>query len=311
MSNESRHISTLPQGHVVNDYRILSVLGHGGFGITYLAEDIELNTRVAIKEYLPDKIAFRDHELNVRAKSSDEDEFRQGIERFLYEVQTLRGVKHPNIIGVRKHFAAHGTAYIVFDYLEGESLSDHLRRNPQMSEVEIRRLLFPLLDGLEALHNARTLHRDIKPENIYLCRNGTPVLLDFGAARTMPLRRSQNQTKLYSLGYSPAEQYATDTEQGPWTDIYAIAATLYRIITGQPPAEASRRWVADVRKKRDPMPPIAQVAAGKYSPGFLSAIDWALAFAPEKRPRSIGEWRVALCSCRSGVASNRPDAATD
>ncbi|MGE0736143.1 MAG: right-handed parallel beta-helix repeat-containing protein [Alphaproteobacteria bacterium] len=300
MASKSAHVFALPSGHVLNDYRILAVLGHGGFGITYLAEDTKLRMQVAIKEYLPNEIAVRADGLTVRSKSSDDDgDFQWGLDRFLREAQTLARFKHPNIIGVRRYFEAHGTAYMVMDYEDGESLSDVLNERPDMSEAEIGRLLFPLLDGLETVHKGQTLHRDIKPGNIYVRRDGTPVLLDFGAARTAIGRRSASLNKVFTPGYAPAEQYETDGEQGPWTDIYAMAAVLYRIIGGEAPPEATKRTGAMARKQRDPMRPAIQVGEGRFSHGFLEAIDWALSVVEDERPRSIAEWRAAL---RSGQA---------
>jgi len=307
MTSKTAHVFALPSGHVLNDYRILAVLGHGGFGITYLAEDTKLRMQVAIKEYLPNEIAVRADGLTVRSKSSDDDgDFQWGLDRFLREAQTLARFKHPNIIGVRRYFEAHGTAYMVMDYEDGESLSEVLNERPDMTEAEIGRLLFPLLDGLETVHKGQTLHRDIKPGNIYVRRDGTPVLLDFGAARTAIGRRSASLNKVFTPGYAPAEQYETDGEQGPWTDIYAMAAVLYRIIGGEAPPEATKRTGAMARKQRDPMRPAVHIGEGRFSHGFLEAVDWALAVVEDERPRSIAEWRAAL---RAGqVEIGRPAA---
>ena len=219
MTAHPDHHYALPVGHQLGDYEILSILGHGGFGITYLAEDIKLKTKVAIKEYLPADIAVRTTDLTVRSRTSDDDgDFAWGLDRFLKEAQTLARFNHPNIVGVRRFFEDNGTAYMVMDYQEGDSLSSVLARHGRLEESEIFEILAPLLDGLEAVHAADILHRDIKPGNIYIRNDGSPVLLDFGAARTALGQRSMSLHKVFTPGYAPAEQYETSGHQGPWTD---------------------------------------------------------------------------------------------
>ena len=175
----------LPVGKILSDYRIEGLLGQGAFGITYLAIDVNLNRKYAIKEYYPREFAYRDGTLKVSASGSKEDieTFKWGLERFLDEARILARFSEPNIIGVQRFFEANGTAYLVMDYCEGESLDEKIKKNGPLNKNQLEKILFPLLDGLEKVHKANFLHRDIKPANIFIRFDGTPVLLDFGAAR--------------------------------------------------------------------------------------------------------------------------------
>ncbi len=291
--------NTLPVGYRLHQYRIETVLGAGGFGITYKAVHEALQTRAAIKEYFPVEWSYRDRdEVNVLAntqgalptsEAGQDACYTWGLERFLNEARILAQVSHPGVVRVRDFFEANGTAYIVMDYEDGEPLSQLLQREKTLSEEQVRRLLDDVLPALEAVHGLGYLHRDLKPANLYRRSDGRTILIDFGAARQALGRRSKSVTSVFSPGYSPIEQYLVDGKgYGPWTDIYAVGSVLYHCVTGSAPIEAPAR-VLD-----DPLRPAEEVAAGKYSPALLRAIDRAMAVRPEKRFQSTLQMRAAL-----------------
>ncbi|MDE2741004.1 MAG: serine/threonine-protein kinase, partial [Gemmatimonadota bacterium] len=233
--SEEQHRLALSQGTRIRDFEFHRVLGHGGFGITYLGWNLTLDIPVAIKEYLPTDLATREQDLFVVPQSSQvASDFQWGLERFLDEARTLARFQHPNIVRVHQYFEAHGTAYIAMDYVEGEDLSTYLARKGTLSEDELKGILYPLLDALEVIHRADFLHRDIKPGNIVIRdTDGSPVLLDFGSARQAIEAKSRPITSIVTPGYAPIEQYSSQVRQGPWTDIYALGGVCYRALTGQ------------------------------------------------------------------------------
>ena len=272
-------------------YRIERVIGSGGFGITYEAFDIGLAAPVAIKEYYPSQFGVRDATYSVRPRSErDREIFDRLLASFLREARTLNQFEHPAIVRVLSVFEAYGTAYMVMKYETGPSLKAWLAdlvRLPTQSELD--RLVPPLLDALEMMHNADFLHRDIAPDNIIVRADGSPVLLDFGASRRVMGEMTGTLTGVVKKGYSPQEQYATDSRsQGPWTDIYALGATLYRCISGETPNEATERMLDDATL------PAVEAGAGRYRPEFLAAIDAAIVLRPRERPASIAIWRDML-----------------
>ena len=283
-------LNALPQGHRLQEYELVRVLGFGGFGMTYLGFDHHLDKAVAIKEFLPSDIATRTNEGSVAPQASDfRGDFQWGLERFLDEARTLARFDHRHIIKVYRFFEAHGTAYIVMEYAEGETLSAYLERKGTLTEAELKALLYPLLDGLEVVHRADFLHRDIKPGNIVLRDvDGSPVLLDFGAARQAIGAKSRSVTSIVTPGYAPIEQYSSRGHQGAWTDLYALGGVCYRALTGQVPEDATDRV------RNDPLIPVSQRCADRVSGAFLSAIDMALSVDEGDRPQSVGAWREAL-----------------
>jgi serine/threonine protein kinase len=283
---------SLPTNAFIGDsYRIERVIASDGFGITYEAEDTHLGTRVAIKEYYPEEFGNRDQSLRVGPKSQRHKEsFDWGLRSFLQEARTLARFRHPSVVQVTRVFEAHSTAYMVMTFEEGKDFERWLRdlgRAPTQAEFD--RIAGPLLDALEIVHAQSFLHRDIALDNIIIRKDGTPVLLDFGAARRAVAEKSRTLTGIVKMGYSPFERYAADGRlQGPWTDFYALGATLYRSVAGKPPEEATLR-VAD-----DRMLPAASAAKGTYRSSFLAAIDACLRTKHSERPQSVGGLRTML-----------------
>jgi serine/threonine protein kinase len=282
----------LPVGSMLHWYRIEAVLGQGGFGLTYLATDTNLEQPVAIKEYLPIDCATRLPDGSVLARGEHmEQRYRWGLQRFVSEAQVLARFDHPNIVRVHSVFEHNNTAYMVMRYEQGENLESILRGGRTLGEQDLLDLLLPILGGLEAIHAEGFIHRDIKPDNIYVRKDGTPVLLDFGSAR-QPAGESPMLTILVAPGYAPFEQYyETPTQQGPWTDIYSLGATLYRVVAGRAPPDAIARSRGVLGSTRDILVPAIEVGRGRYSERFLGAIDRALRFNEADRPQTIAEWR--------------------
>jgi serine/threonine protein kinase len=287
----SPSLLALPDGaELVGDYRIVRVLGTGGFGITYLADEKALDRLVTIKEYFPADFAARhDGSAVPRSKDSTSD-YQWGLDRFIDEAQVLARFDHPNIVRVHRYFRANNTAYMVLHFEDGGSFKSWLKglgRAPRQGELD--KLIAPLLDALEIIHAADFLHRDIAPDNIMVRKDGSPVLIDFGSARGAVASHSRTVSALVKPGYSPYEQYATTgANQGPWTDIYALGATLYHAIAGKRPPDSPSRVV------EDEYVPAREAALSSYRSGFLQAIDNALRIEVGERPQSIAKWRGAL-----------------
>lgn len=278
----------LRPGQTIGRYEITAVLGQGGFGITYRARDVQLHRDVAIKEYLPMALAVRQGGTTVLPRSTKvTEDFSWGRQRFVDEGRTLASLEHaPAIVQVFDFLEANGTAYIVMKLVPGETLESRIRKG-RLSAPEIDRILWPLLDGLERVHNAGFLHRDIKPANILLDGAGSPTLIDFGASRAAVAGRSSALTAIFTPGYAAAEQM-TSAKQGPWTDIYSIAATVYHAVTGAPPPSSFDRMLEDAYV------PLAQLAPAGFSQGLLVGIDSALAVRATDRPQTIAGWRQIL-----------------
>jgi serine/threonine protein kinase len=297
----------LPAQHRLHWYALERVLGQGGFGITYLARDSNLDQAVAIKEYLPVEVATRRPDASVRSRTEDQGErYRWGLDRFIREARTLARFDHPNIVRVLSVFEHNNTAYMVMRFEEGENLAALLERRRTLPEDELMRVVLPILDGLELVHNAGFIHRDIKPDNIHIRDDGSPVLLDFGSARHS-LGHARTVTILVAPGYAPFEQYYSSGEnQGPWTDIYSLGATCYRAIAGIAPMDAIARSKGILGSTREILIPAATIGSGRYSAGLLKAIDHALEFSEKDRPQSIAEWRRELSSGSKPVARAAP-----
>jgi serine/threonine protein kinase len=290
----------LPQGYALHEYRVEQTLGIGGFGLTYLATDSNLNLKVAIKEYLPGDLAQRGEDQSVQPKSeSSSESFKWGLSRFLDESRTLASFRHPNIVRVLRFFEANRTAYMVMEFVAGQPLGEWIRTRRPLEQGAVLAIAGPLLDGLELIHRTGYLHRDIKPGNVFIREDGSPVLLDFGSARTAS--EGAERTAIVTPGYAPIEQYHSQGRQGPWSDLYAFGGVLYWMIIGKRPMEA----VARVRQ--DMLPPAVQVAdRSRYSIELLTAVDWALVSHEEQRPQSVAEFRSAL----SGLTAPDPGTVT-
>jgi serine/threonine protein kinase len=298
---------TLPTNLVLDaGYRIVRVVGRGGFGITYEAEDLSLGTNVALKEYYPAEYGDRDASMGVRPKSQRHQQtFEWGRSNFLEEARTLARFEHSSIVRVLRVFEANSTAYMVMRFEEGPSFEawlNGLGRLPTQEELD--GIVAHLLSALETLHAADFLHRDIAPDNIIIRADGTPVLLDFGAARRAVAEMSRTLTGIVKAGYSPHEQYSANSRlQGPWSDFYALGGTLYRAVMGRPPEESALR-VSD-----DRLVPASQAAKkGRYRPGFLAGIDACLRVRHAERPRSVAQLRAMMLAPTS-VPKRGPQAA--
>jgi len=287
--NELR--GTLPAGTRLRNYELLSVLGHGGFGITYYAKDTTLGREVAVKEYLPTTLALRENGSTVVPRSTQfAEDFIWGRERFLEEARilaTLEGA--PAVVRVYDFLEANGTAYMIMGLARGDTLEQRLKRDGKMSPEIIQRMLDRLLDGLDAVHKTGFLHRDVKPANIILNAKNNPTLIDFGASRSSMADRTAAMTAIFTPRYAAAEQLTSD-KQGPWTDIYGLSATLYHAITGKPPPSSLERALNDAYE------PLARISPEGYSPGLLQGIDVGLTVRAKDRPQSIAEWRDILSS---------------
>ena len=287
------HRNSLQPGYKLHWYVIEQILGQGGFGITYLATDTNLDQKVAIKEYLPVEMAVRQDNVSVHPVSGEHgDQFKWGLDRFISEARTLARFKHPNIVRVLTVFQENNTAYMVMEYEHGKPLHEILKERKTLPEDELKNILFPILDGLDEVHKAGFVHRDIKPPNIYIREDNSPVLLDFGSARQSFSEITRTLTTMVSPGYAPFEQYVGKSDrQGPWSDIYGLGATLYRAATGIPPPDSMDRSEAILHTGKDIFVSASEIATGKYSAEFLAAIDRAMAFKTDDRPQSISEWR--------------------
>lgn len=295
----------LPKGYRLGEFEILQVLGIGGFGIVYLAMDHALQRQVAIKEYMPAALAARGMASEVIVRSASHAEtFALGLRSFINEARLLARFDHPSLVKVYRFWEAHGTAYMVMPYYRGQTLLQVRRAmDGPPDEAWLRRLITPLLGALECLHREDVFHRDVAPDNIMLLDegagavNGRPVLLDLGAARRVIGDHTHALTAIVKPSFAPIEQYAETAQirQGPWTDLYALAAVVHYCITGRPPMPATARAV------HDELPSLGQMASGladglgcQFSDAFIHAIDHALAVRPQERPASIAVWRDAL-----------------
>src|SRR5262245_2605018 len=285
--NEMR--GTLPAGTRLRNYELLSVLGHGGFGITYYAKDTTLGREVAVKEYLPTALALRENGATVVPRSTQlAEDFIWGRERFLEEARilaTLEGA--PAVVRVYDFLEANGTAYMIMGLARGDTLEQRLKNDGKLSPAVAVRMLERLLDGLEAVHKTGFLHRDVKPANVILDANNNPTLIDFGASRSSMADRTAAMTAIFTPRYAAAEQLTSD-KQGPWTDIYSLSATLYHAITGKPPPSSLERALNDTYE------PLAGLSPEGFSPGTLQGIDAGLAVRAKERPQSIASWRDIL-----------------
>lgn len=292
--SSSRSSLILPYRTVLHGrFLVGRVLGRpGGFGTTYLAWDSTLDSVVAIKEFLPSGTVSRDTETIELFPHCEEDKetFEEGKQEFLNEARTLVKFSHSNIVRVRDFFTENNTAYLVMDYYQGVSLNQYMKsKHTLLSVTEVMDIMMPILDGLQMIHQQGYLHRDIKPGNIYLTRERHPILLDFGSARQALGEKTQTMSVILSPGYAPFEQYHKRSKQGPWTDIYGCAATMYYLLTGKAPPDALERNVEDA------LEPPHKVVEG-VNETFSYAILLALSQQQEYRPQSVEAFKNLLLS---------------
>lgn len=291
-SDPEQSVNVLPVGTHLGEFEILDLIGEGGFGIVYLAYDHSLERHVALKEYMPSGLATRTTSMAVTVRSQhNAATFTAGLKSFINEARMLAQFDSPSLVKVHRFWEGNGTAYMVMPFYEGITLKQALKeRRITPSEAWIRLLLSDLFDAIETIHHAHCLHRDIAPDNILLLKDGRPLLLDFGAARRVIGDLTQCLTVILKPGFAPIEQYAdiAGLRQGEWTDIYALAAVVYYLITGKAPPPAVARMV------HDELVPARKAGKGRYSDAFLGALDKALSVKPEQRFRSIDELRSAL-----------------
>ena len=287
-ASANAHPNALPAGTRLRDYCIVSVIGIGGFSIVYKAMDMALMREVAIKEYFPGGISLRDDDGSVRSQPREAEAFRKGIDSFLNEAKLLAQFDHPALVRVYRFWEERGTAYLAMRIYSGVTLRDAVQTGRwRVDEQTLPALLLPVCEALDVLHTANCYHRDVAPDNILLSENNWPVLLDFGAARKA-IEGTQVFTAILKPGYAPIEQYGDgELKQGPWTDIYALAAVVYFTLSGTPPTTAISRML------RDAMPRPRDVFAGRLPERWLDAIEKSLAVKPDNRPQSIAEF-VAL-----------------
>ena len=315
---ESERRDALPVGTVLRDFTIQAVIGHGGFGIVYRAGHNELDLTVAIKEYLPVELAVREGATVQPRSGTDRKDFEQGLRRFRDEAQALIDFdSHPSILSCRDFFRAHGTAYLVMDYEDGQSLAELLAKREgegrPFTESDLLAVMTPLLEGLARVHAAGVLHRDIKPSNILIRgRDERPVLIDFGAAKQATARFSKSQAP-YTEGYAALEQVADTGKLGQWTDIYGAGAVMWRMVAGgnRPwdpphPVRVELRSHAALGETEDPMPSASALGKGRFPPRMLESIDQCLRLRETERIQDSQELLevLRLASAQSPAAGS-------
>jgi serine/threonine protein kinase len=280
----------LPAGTVLENFRILHTLGGGGFSIVYLAEELDSGRKFVIKEYLPSRLATRAADQSVMPLADNTVvAFQKGRMMFFQEASTLATLQHENIVNVRSFFRANNTVYMALYYDTGVDLQHYINKHGgTLSEKFILTVFPPLIEALQMIHEKGYLHLDIKPGNIQIRSGGRPLLLDFGAIHQRQLSRQNQVGHVSSQGFSPIEQYNRNGYMGPWTDIYALGATLYTCMNGKPPPAANSRH------EDDTMRPAVSTFRKQYSKNLLKAVDWALEVDPELRPQSLDDFLQAL-----------------
>ena len=280
----------LPPATAVDQFIIDRPLSYGGFSIVYLAHDRDTGLPVVIKEYMPRRLARRTEAHRVSPREGVRTElFLRGRRLFFQEASALAQVSHPNIVAVITFFRAFDTVYMVMPFEHGQNLQRHIKSHESpLAEDFLRTMFMPLLDGLKVLHEHRLLHLDIKPSNIHLCDDGRALLLDFGAVHYTYQSRARQVGRVTSGGFSPIEQYQPEGYVGPWTDIYAVGATLRACLEGRPPPDARRRYDQECMK------PASQAFRRQASRELLQAIDWAMEIDPLARPQRVDDLIEAL-----------------
>jgi serine/threonine protein kinase len=288
MANQTN--ASLPEGLEIGGYRLLKKIASGGFSIVYLAQD-SMGEEYAIKEYLPASLVKREAgELIPVIPPENIGTYRNGLRCFFEEGRALARIQHPNVVRVQNFFRANETVYMVMAYEKGRSLQDIVlkyRRNAPrgsrrvLPEKHLRRIFLQVMNGLREVHTNRLLHLDVKPSNIYLRMDGSPILLDFGAARQTLDDTGQRLFPMYTPGFAPPELYRRQQEFGPWTDVYGVGASMFASIVGSPPQPADQRYKGDKTYE------ILANYRRTYSPAMIEIIGWCLRLNPLERPQSM------------------------
>lgn len=310
----------LSPGTMIADLQISEVLGLGSYAITYLVTDPVIGTRFALKEYLPSGLVCRNQDGSIEVKNADAAlQFADGLALFLYEARLAGGFDHANVVKVLRYFQENGTAYFLMPYYQGQTLEKLLNTSGPLTPDDVRPLLLRAMDALEYIHAQGVIHQDIKPANIYITQNGQPVLLDFGAAASSgngasagAARSSENDSendsdstpgtfkpvarRFGSAGYAAPEQSDPEASLGPWTDIYALAATLYRAVTGVIPADANSRIAALKAGDKDPVIAFKDMLPGSQFGGIRDAIELGMNIKVEERPQDVAHWKKSFRS---------------
>ncbi len=292
----------LPEGTILaGQYMIEKALGQGGFGITYRAVDHKTGQKVAVKEFFPDTLAYRETTTVISYPGERTENYEYGKESFLQEAQTLAEfIGNENIVRIHSYFEENGTAYFVMDYIEGKSFDEYLKeKGGRIGIEETERILLPIMDALNAVHSKGIVHRDVTPDNIYLTNDGKVKLLDFGAARYSLGDKSRSLDVILKHGFAPKEQYTRRGKQGPFTDVYSLGATFYFALTGKRPPDSVERLDED-----DLIPPSSlgvEIPKQKED-----AILKALSVQPQDRFQSMGEFKNAMLA---GTAARAPQSA--
>ena len=300
----------LQPGSYIVDLQINAILGVGASGITYQVTDPAIGTLFALKEYLPAKHANRQQD--GRVLPIDEQSaaaFARGLKQFLNEARTVAALDHPNIVKVLRYFEANGTAYFLMPFYRGQALHERIESTGVLNREDAKALMLPLMDALEYIHQEGIVHQDIKPANIYMTDQGDPVLLDFGVAAALSEASGQSPG-LGSEGYAAPEQSSRDGLIGPWTDIYALAATLYRCVTGRIPTAAALRQKALESEESDPLTAFAELAPSGLYGGLTDAVAAGLKIPAQERPKDVSAWKKSFKSLdwhRSVVVGSKTD----
>ncbi|MES9929132.1 MAG: serine/threonine-protein kinase, partial [Candidatus Thiodiazotropha sp. 6PDIVS] len=260
---------SMPEGTEIDCYVIMKVVASGGFSLIYLAEDEDTQDEVIIKEFLPKKLARRSSNGKVVPLEDKQiDNFNRSLRLFYQEAKVLASLRHPNIVQVRGFFLANNTGYLVMDHERGKNLASYIKkRSGSLSTRFIMTVFPPILDALSQIHSRNLLHLDIKPSNIHLRTGGNPLLLDFGAVHEV--RNEGTRTgRVVTTGFSPVEQYYQSGNVGPWSDVYAIGASMRACLDGKAPPSAIERHAKEKLK------PAARIYRRRYPAAMLEAIDW-------------------------------------
>jgi serine/threonine protein kinase len=294
LTNSSTKGEALPNGTKLlgDQFTIKRRLGNGGFGITYLARDTYLDRNVVIKECYPEVFCRRDGKSVYVRSDQHYEKYRSIVTMFMREARTIAKMRHPNVVGVHRIFEDNDTAYMVLDLIEGRDLLDIIKGGDQkLKPAQVQEILIKLLDAVDVVHRQDLLHRDISPDNILLDKWGSPVLIDFGAAREEASRETRELSAVLVVkdGYSPQEFYFAGGKQSPCSDLYALGASFYHLISGKAPPNSQTRMAEFAGQNPDPCVPLAG-RFDEYDPAFLAAIDKAMKILPKDRLQSAREW---------------------